>query len=350
MRIRITKQKILPGLTAAMFLLASLSCGGDTTSTQVENSPSPSYSGPPPTSTTAPTRTPLPPTATTTPLPIPGQIVFLSNRDGNPEIYSMHADGSQQTRLTNTDAYEIGPVGSPDGTFIAFSANYTGDQEIYRMQTDGSGLTQLTTSPGMDAVSAWSPDSNWLLFSSQRNQIEGFEGPPSEIYIMDRNGDGQRRLTRNTSSDYCASWSPDMSQISFSSYRFDFDFVRIAVMDLNRADSRFLVDLPENAFCPVWSPDGQWIVFYTADLAHGWGDMWLMSPDGTNQQRLHLFDGQAKFDGVRWSPDGQWLVFAADGGSGWDVYVASPDGQELVNLTAASPVHDRSLSSPSWIP
>ena len=45
-----------------------------------------------------------------------GKIAFRSDRDGNYEIYSMNADGTGQTRLTNNTAFDAVPVWSPDGT------------------------------------------------------------------------------------------------------------------------------------------------------------------------------------------------------------------------------------------
>ena len=42
-----------------------------------------------------------------------GKVAFLSDRDGNLEIYVMNADGSNQTRLTNNPAMDIAPSWGP---------------------------------------------------------------------------------------------------------------------------------------------------------------------------------------------------------------------------------------------
>ena len=68
-----------------------------------------------------------------------GKIVFSSHRDGNDEIYSMNADGSAQTRLTNNAASDYDPAFSPDAGKIAFTSRRDGNDEIYVMNTDGSG-------------------------------------------------------------------------------------------------------------------------------------------------------------------------------------------------------------------
>ena len=62
------------------------------------------------------------------------KIAFTSERDGNAEIYIMNADGTQQTRLTNTfDIDEWATSLSPDGTKIAFESDRDGNWQIFVM-------------------------------------------------------------------------------------------------------------------------------------------------------------------------------------------------------------------------
>ncbi len=54
-----------------------------------------------------------------------GKIAFWTFRDGNAEVYSMNADGTAQTNLTNNAAADYNPAWSPDGTKIAFRPTAT---------------------------------------------------------------------------------------------------------------------------------------------------------------------------------------------------------------------------------
>ena len=88
------------------------------------------------------------------PLEPQGKIVFQSDRDGNNEVYSMTADGSEVTRLTYDPAADDNPVLSPDGAKIAFVSHRTGYANIYVMNVDGTDLTRVT-SGRLDLNAGW---------------------------------------------------------------------------------------------------------------------------------------------------------------------------------------------------
>ena len=129
-----------------------------------------------------------------------GQIVFVSDRDGNPEIYLMNTDSSNPQNLTHHPAQDLDPVWSPDGSQIAFSSDREdGNTEIYVMNADGSNAQRLTNSPGDDYNPTWSPDGTRLAFVSAR-------GGNQQIYVMNTDGSDVRRLTNNRAGDYWPSW------------------------------------------------------------------------------------------------------------------------------------------------
>ena len=71
------------------------------------------------------------------------QIAITSRRDGNNEIYSMNADGSQPKRLTNNLNDDFAPAWSPDGTQIAISGNKGGITDLYVVNV-ASGAVKRT--------------------------------------------------------------------------------------------------------------------------------------------------------------------------------------------------------------
>ena len=139
------------------------------------------------------------------------KIVFVSNRDGNGEIYVMNADGSEQKNLTNSPAYDGYPCWSRDGRRIAFVSDSDGDGngEIHIMNSDGSEQKKLTDDPTANLCPVWSPAGK-IAFISLRN------GNP-EIYVMNGDGSEQKRLTRNSLIDESPCWSPDGNKIALYS-------------------------------------------------------------------------------------------------------------------------------------
>jgi Tol biopolymer transport system component len=86
------------------------------------------------------------------------KIVFVSERDGNPEVYVVNAVGSGQRNLTRHHGYDSDPAWSPDGRKVAFVTKRDGNFEVYVMNADGSGQQNLTRNPAPDRSPVWSPD------------------------------------------------------------------------------------------------------------------------------------------------------------------------------------------------
>src|SRR4051794_29297938 len=131
-----------------------------------------------------------------------GRIAFVSNRDGNNEVYTINADGQFPVNLTDDPSSDIDPEWSPDGTKVAFASNRDGDNEIYVMNGDGSGVTKLTSNTADDREPAWSPNGDYMTFRSNR------DGDP-EIFTMAANGTGVSQKTANTVDDFGPDWSRD---------------------------------------------------------------------------------------------------------------------------------------------
>src|SRR5256885_1425424 len=101
--------------------------------------------------------------------PAAGQIAFSTDRDGNPEIYVMNADGAGLRNLSNNPSLDVEATWSRDGTRIAFYSERDGNGEIYVVNADGSNPLNLTNNPASDATPAWSPDGTTRAFTPTRD-------------------------------------------------------------------------------------------------------------------------------------------------------------------------------------
>lgn len=85
-----------------------------------------------------------------------GDIAFMSFRDGNFEIYSMNPNGTEQTNLTNSAAFDLAPAFSPDGKQVAFESDLEGNFDIYAVDSKGSNKQQrLTSDVAFDGEPDW---------------------------------------------------------------------------------------------------------------------------------------------------------------------------------------------------
>ena len=105
-------------------------------------------------------------------------IVFGLQRDGNPEISLMNADGSEERRLTHDPADDWQASWSRDSTRLAFVSARDGEWEIYLMDVSDGGvagdshLVRLTDNDVSDGFPDWSPDGTRIVFSSMRDGNE----------------------------------------------------------------------------------------------------------------------------------------------------------------------------------
>lgn len=76
------------------------------------------------------------------------RLLFVSDRDGNPEIYAMNPDGTQVNRVTSDASTDVDPAWGPTGEQIVWASNRSGNYEIYTTLASGTGARRITIAPG----------------------------------------------------------------------------------------------------------------------------------------------------------------------------------------------------------
>jgi Tol biopolymer transport system component len=251
------------------------------------------------------------------------QIVFLSGRNSAADLYVTNPDGTGQERITNNAQVEYYPSISPDGTKIAYTDQSNGN--IYVIDADGSDRTQLTSS-GSDVLPRWSPDGSQIVFTSGRDGDD-------EVYIMNADGSDQTNLTNSPSSDdQIGTWSPNGDRIAFQSDRDADGDVEVYSINTEGTALKKLTDNTAWDGVPIYSPDGSQIAFTSE--RDGNSELYIMNADGSSLQRVT--NNSASDNLSSWSPDGSKLAFQSDRDGNSEVYIINTDGTGATNLTVNS--------------
>jgi TolB protein len=247
------------------------------------------------------------------------KIVFVSNRDGNDELYMMDYDGANQTRLTFNKWRDYMPAWSPDQRAIAFTSYRAGNPDLYILYPYEGKIVPVSTK-GTNFAAAFSPDGKKLAFCSTRDGN-------AEIYVANADGSNIRRITFNSAIDTAPTWSPTGREIAFTSDRTGSP--QLYLMDSEGGNVRKVSFGGDYLDSPAWSPDGERIVFVSR--VNNFFDLYILNLK-TNKI-TKLTETGARNESPSWSPDGRHIIFSSNMSGTIQIYSIDYDGTNLRRLT-----------------
>jgi len=248
------------------------------------------------------------------------KIVFISNRDGNDELYFMDYDGHNQTRLTFNKFRDYMPAWSADGKKIAFTSYQRINAGLYLLFPYEGKIESISTQ-GTNFAPSFSPDGKKLAFCSTRDGN-------AEIYVANSNGKNLKRLTFNKSIDTAPNWSPTNREIAFSSDRGGTP--QIYIMDAEGSNVRRVSFGGSYHDAPAWSPTGDRIAYVSrVDQIF---DIYVLNL--RTREIIKLTESNARNESPCWSPDGRHLIFSSNLSGSIQLYTIDYDGANLRRLTS----------------
>ena len=245
----------------------------------------------------------------------------------------------RQIALTTDPGFEIDPVLSADGRFIAYTAGPLLHTQIHVRQVDGGRPVAVGDTGGpTQRWPRWSPDGQRLLYCAGRN-----------VMVVAALGGTPRVVARATGRLWGADWSPDGRAIAFTA-----------------ADSLYVVTLSDGAqrtlggwsdlHSPTWSPMGDLIAFVSGNRAYVGENTYgnsavssILVTSAAGGAATAMTDGRALAVSPAWLADGQGLLFVSDRDGPRDVYTApvghlGKEGRPPARVTAGLRPHSITLS------
>ena len=258
------------------------------------------------------------------------------------QIFSMNADGSDVRLLNSGKGRTTCGFFFPDGKRFIYASTHLANEhcppapdrskgyvwpiypsyEIFSVNIDGSGLKRLTKSPGYDAEGTISPDGKKIVFTSMRSG-------DLDIYTMNADGSGAKRLTTEKGYDGGPFFSWDGTTIVYRAYHpktkeelKEYESLlkqslikpsraEIFIMSADGSNKRQLTNNGAANWAPFLHPNNRQIIFSSNlhDPERRSFSLYIINVDGSGFERIT--DG-AQFDSFpMFSRDGTKLVFAS---------------------------------------
>jgi Tol biopolymer transport system component len=164
------------------------------------------------------------------------KMIYCSDKSGDLELYVMDLKSGKEMRVTNELGYDGGAWFSPDGTKIVWRASRPKtpeaikeykellaegmvaptNMEVFVANADGSNAKQITALGQANWAPNFTPDGKHIIFCSNHEYKRGF---PFNMYLIDLEGKGLEKISRDKGFDAFPMFSPDGKKIIFASNR-----------------------------------------------------------------------------------------------------------------------------------
>jgi len=267
------------------------------------------------------------------------QIVYISKRGNDKEVWLMDYDGANQHQLTHLKSISLTPRWSPDASRIAFTCYVTFrgilSPQICMYSLVSDRMISFPRYRGTNSSPAWSPDGTQVAFMS--SQLGD-----TQMFVADTDGSHLHRITFSAGVNTSPVWNPKTGkQIIFVSDRGGEPVLYLANSDGTDPQK---MDMPDMGYVidPAWSPNGQ-LVAFSWRRPSGNFDIYIM--DIVSRKLVELTRDAGRNERPSWAPDGRHIVFESTRGGSRQIWSMLADGSQPRQLTTQA-----QNESPNWSP
>jgi TolB protein len=249
----------------------------------------------------------------------------VEKRDSH-NIYISDYDGANVVRVTTQPGkLNINPNWAPDGRTLAYTTYGRVMPQVVLSNLYLGTRDVLTDEKSQGFLPVFSTDGSKIAFMSDRDGH-------MEIYVMNRDGSGVRRLTNtpHTVSNSTPTWSPTGTQIAFTSDRSG--AAQIWVMDTDGLNARRLTFDDSYADRATWSPAPFNEIAYSARSGPGFD---IRIYDVATRVSHQLTNGEGSNESPAFAPNGRHLAFTSSRAGKIQIYTIARDGKQLTKVTNA---------------
>ena len=233
-------------------------------------------------------------------------------------------------------SHYTGDPGIARTKIVYVSEDESGGRDLYVMDYDGFGPKRVTRDRKLTLMPTWSPDHRSVLYTTYRRNDQ-------EIVQLDLASGAKHTWVPPESLNITPAFSPDGRVLAYASAnRGNSD---IFTINLRTKEKKQLTFDNSADLSPTWAPHGREMAF-TSDRA-GRPQIYIMRKDGSRVRRL-TFEGNYNA-APAWSPRGNWIAYVCRiRDAGFKLCRISPDGEERFQITTGPP--SEIDDSPSWAP
>ncbi len=235
-------------------------------------------------------------------------------------------DGQRKVIVTPAGPYVASPKVSPNGDTIAFvQGKGFLAYDIYLLPMSGGEPRRLTNDNRAVRGMAWTPDSSQVVFSSDRGGVRS-------LWKISTKGGSPEPISASGEKAGALSISRYGYRLAYISNNNDWNIWRARGPKSLGARSPPVPVVSSTAFdgSPSYSPDGKRIA--AASNRGGTMEIWVCDSDGSNPVQLTSL-GAADTGTPKWSPDGKWIAFDSRAEGHGNIYVVPSDGGASRRLT-----------------